>query len=631
MLAPAGAPAAEGDVGYQGPSSYGASSGPSGSKPESKLWWNDGYWWGSIFDTASRDFHIFKLDPLTQAWNDTGVTLDPRTNSRADTLWDGTHLYVASHVSSTSPAAGYPARLYRYSYDSGTDTYSPDRGFPVSISNHRTETLVIDKDSTGKLWATWVQDQKVYVNRTVAGDANWGTPFVLPVEGTTVTGDDISSLVAFEGNRIGVMWSNQSASGTGFYFAAHVDGAADATWEVSRAAVQGPGSADDHINLKSDRSGRVFAAIKTSYEAGTDPLVMLLVRDPGTGQWASHVVGVEDDEHTRPIVLLDETAGVVYVLATGPPCCTGGDILLKSSPIDSVAFSPGLGTVFIRDAASTRLNNVTSTKQSLGPTTGLVALATNDATRSYWHNNRSLGQAPPTADFAASPREGPPPLSVQFTDTSIGGPTSWAWDLDGDGSVDSTAQNPQFTYPGEGTYTVTLTAANAAGSDTETKVGYVRVASTATVTLSPLADARVEEAYPDKNFGASSALRLDGGTDPDMESYLQFTVSGLWGPVRSAKLRLYATTDTRDGPAAYSTGTGWSESGLTWSNRPARASGPHDDKGAIPANSWVEFDVTPLVTGDGTYSFLLATTSTDGISFYSREGAQKPQLVVTYG
>ena len=40
---------------------------------------------------------------------------------------------------------------------------------------------------------------------------------------------------------------------------------------------------------------------------------------------------------------------------------------------------------------------------------------------------------------------------------------------------------------------------------------------------------------------------------------------------------------------------------------PAPTSAATDDKGAIPANTWVEYDVTPFVTGNGTYSFRLAT------------------------
>jgi PKD repeat protein len=102
----------------------------------------------------------------------------------------------------------------------------------------------------------------------------------------------------------------------------------------------------------------------------------------------------------------------------------------------------------------------------------------------------------PTADFSASPTSGPAPLTVQFTDRSTGSPTSWAWDFQGDGIVDSTAQNPTFTYAGAGTYTVALTATNTLGGDSETKIGYITVSSgnapanTSPPTISPMAPER---------------------------------------------------------------------------------------------------------------------------------------------
>jgi PKD repeat protein len=80
---------------------------------------------------------------------------------------------------------------------------------------------------------------------------------------------------------------------------------------------------------------------------------------------------------------------------------------------------------------------------------------------------------PPVADFSGSPTSGYAPLDVNFTDLSTGAPTSWNWDF-GDGGT-STAQNPSYTYNDPGTYTVTLTATNAYGSDGETKTGYITV------------------------------------------------------------------------------------------------------------------------------------------------------------
>ncbi len=81
--------------------------------------------------------------------------------------------------------------------------------------------------------------------------------------------------------------------------------------------------------------------------------------------------------------------------------------------------------------------------------------------------------APPVANFAGSPASGSYPLTVNFTDLSTGAPTSWSWNF-GDGGT-STAQNPSHTYNSIGTYTVSMTATNAYGSDPETKTGYITV------------------------------------------------------------------------------------------------------------------------------------------------------------
>ena len=73
---------------------------------------------------------------------------------------------------------------------------------------------------------------------------------------------------------------------------------------------------------------------------------------------------------------------------------------------------------------------------------------------------------PPIASFIATPTSGRAPLSVRFTDTSKGYPTSWDWDF-GDGSWDpwqSTKQNPIHIFNSPGSYTTTLTASNSAGS-----------------------------------------------------------------------------------------------------------------------------------------------------------------------
>lgn len=81
----------------------------------------------------------------------------------------------------------------------------------------------------------------------------------------------------------------------------------------------------------------------------------------------------------------------------------------------------------------------------------------------------------PSADFSAIPISGKVPLTVQFTDFSTGTITGWAWDFQNDGIVDSTDQNPAFTYTNAGTYSVRLTVTGPAGVDSQVKTDYVTV------------------------------------------------------------------------------------------------------------------------------------------------------------
>jgi gliding motility-associated-like protein len=83
-----------------------------------------------------------------------------------------------------------------------------------------------------------------------------------------------------------------------------------------------------------------------------------------------------------------------------------------------------------------------------------------------------FGQTP-AANFTASPLSGCSPQVVNFQDLSTGNPTSWSWDF-GNGNT-SVLQNPTATYFIPGTYTVTLTATNATGSNTLTRTQYISV------------------------------------------------------------------------------------------------------------------------------------------------------------
>lgn len=421
-----GAPAAQADptVGYRD-MSYGTGGvqSPTAVKPQSKIWYTpDGTWWGILYDKASQDYHIFRLNRTTQSWVDTGTLVDGRNNSRTDALWDGTHLYVASAVTG-SASSDLNAYLKRYSYDPTTG-FTRDQGFDkeVKVASGGMEAIVLAKDSTGKLWVTFTQDNKVYINHSLDSDANWGVPQVLPVNGASnLTPDDISSIVSFDRGqappKIGVMWSNRTDDA--IYFSSHNDAAPDTSWSPATKVLQGPKSADDHINLRSvqaDPSGRVFAAIKTSYdELPNDPslpLVYLAVLKQD-GTFEKHVFSRVAENHTRPIVMIDSENRQLYMFATSE-ISPGDAIVYKKTPLDNINFQPGEGTTFIDDSDPNQtINNATSTKQTVNSRSDLVVLASTDTSRPtppvppiegfYYHNVLPINPVPVTPSDTTKP------------------------------------------------------------------------------------------------------------------------------------------------------------------------------------------------------------------------------------
>lgn len=154
-----------------------------------------------------------------------------------------------------------------------------------------------------------------------------------------------------------------------------------------------------------------------------------------------------------------------------------------------------------------------------------------------------------------------------------------------------------------------------------------------TLTFTPVADARVAQATPTTNYGAQTNLQAGAASGSAQNSYLRFTLSGITGSIQSVKLRVYCMTNaTNNGPAVYLADNNWAEtgtSGITWNTQPALLSGAFDNKGAISLSTWVEYNVTALVAGDGTYSFALVADGSDGVTFASREGTPQPEIVVT--
>jgi hypothetical protein len=464
------------DVGFRD-FSYGTGvTAPTGQKPQSKLWWTSGgTWWGVLWSTGANSWTIQRFDKSTGTWSDTGVRVDSRRTAGPDAFWTGSTLYVVSALKEGSTQTDARMLVARFSFDGSTWS---SLGAPVAVTNAKPETLVIDKDSTGTLWLTYAADngvggKSVYVAHTTSSETTWGTPYVLPVPGAdNLSADDISTLVAYGnsgGRYVGVLYSNQNDETLSF--ARHADGAGDAASDWQRFVLNsGPKIPDDHLNIKAlldDNSGRVFAVVKTSLndkspEVPSDPLIVLYTID-GTS-FSSSTVWTVGDDVTRAILVLDSEHQNVHIFGAAP-CCSGGTVYTKAAGYNAPGFAPGLGTPFIQLASDPKINNVTSTKQTVNSTSGLLVEASDDSTRFYVHNFLSLGgdTTPPDTSIDSGPSGTVTATTADFAFSSSEAGSRFECRLDA-GAWASCTSPKSYTSLAAGDHTFDVRATDAAGN-----------------------------------------------------------------------------------------------------------------------------------------------------------------------
>jgi hypothetical protein len=151
-----------------------------------------------------------------------------------------------------------------------------------------------------------------------------------------------------------------------------------------------------------------------------------------------------------------------------------------------------------------------------------------------------------------------------------------------------------------------------------------------TFTFAASADAYTLQSSPSKRFGTRTTLLVDGS--PPARTYLKFPVSGVSGKtVVSAVLRLYVVDPSDSGGRLHRvSSTSWSESNIRWSNQPAYNSAVISSIGAVATNTWYEVDVKSQITADGTISFALESSSSNGADYRAREAGTQwaPRLVI---
>ena len=382
---------------------------PTGDVAQSKLWLRDGVWWGLLLAEGTDEFRIHRFDWAGGRWIDTGTRVAAQASVQPDVLADGNALWVATGGAQPTPRRSIA--LTRFAFNPDAARYVPDPDFPVTIATERGSSLTLARDDSGRLWAAWIGEEGLMVNHTTGNQWSWGQPFtpLAPNAGA----DTAAVAIVSYGETVALIWSNQDVDSL---FMA-VPGLDDSeAWTESSLVIDGLHPEADHFSaavLEADAGPRLFIAVDTAIDEDPnsgpgDAQVVLVTIEPDRSSRQALVAQVSD-HLSRPIVLLDDENGVVYVVANSPQA--GGTVSYKASSVDNVAFAAGEGAPLIQIDGLATLTGATSTKQTLRSATGFLVLASDTAAGSYaWAAGRLPGAGSPDLTEVQDPSASDDPL-----------------------------------------------------------------------------------------------------------------------------------------------------------------------------------------------------------------------------
>lgn len=183
-----------------------------------------------------------------------------------------------------------------------------------------------------------------------------------------------------------------------------------------------------------------------------------------------------------------------------------------------------------------------------------------------------------------------------------------------------------------GTATIAVTAQD--GTTTRTYTVNFSLAAGGTYTIVASEDSYVVSTSPTANYNSTDNVYLQTARDTK-ETWLKFDLSGISGYVTAATLNVtgQSLAGTVQMYAYSTTDDSWSESGITWANKPTSArtlQSPTTILTTGMANKC--FDLLNLVKGttDGKITIVLVCNIASGAQIYSKDASSgKPYLQIT--
>ncbi|AKB29105.1 cell surface protein [Methanosarcina siciliae T4/M] len=529
---------------------------------------------GTIYFGNYDDYKVYALNSNgTQKW----MYTTGRQIESAPTIGSDGTIYIGSNDNNLY-ALNSDGTL-KWTYTAGSKIYSsPAIGFDGTIYVGSRDKKLYALNSDGTLKWTYTTGKYIY-----------GSP-VIGSDGTVYIGSRDNNLYALNSNGT-LKWMYETGSiygapaigtdGTlyvgnwdGYIYALNSDGTLKWTYKTGGSIYGSPaigsdgtlyiGSYDNKLYAFHDATAPVasFTAFSTSGDA---PLTVQFtdtsVNYPTSWAWDFDNDGMTDSTEQNPshtyvtpgtytINLTvtndageDSEISTDYITVTAPAVPVArfsANVTLGDVPL-AVAFtdeSTGNATSWAWDFDNDGMTDSTEQNPShtyVTPGTYTVNLTVANGAGSDDETNTdyiTVVLPPlPEADFSINATYGDAPLTVAFSDASTNSPTSWTWDFDNDGTIDATTQNPAYTYEQAGTYTVNLTASNAAGSDSEVKTDLITVTGKVDLTTT----ASLATTYPIYN-NTMQATILNEGAENAGAFNLTFRVNGINKTVNVAGL-----------------------------------------------------------------------------------------------
>jgi outer membrane protein assembly factor BamB len=171
----------------------------------------------------------------------------------------------------------------------------------------------------------------------------------------------------------------------------------------------------------------------------------------------------------------------------------------------------------------------------------------------------------------------------------------------------------------------------------ERTAGIEYLANRGRQTVIAAADAHVVAGTASKNYGPSTTFAVDGGNTEMNDSahslaFLRFPIQVPGTPLTTT-LRLFvpetAAAQSGDSGVIRLVEGAWEEATVNYSNMP-KPGAQVADLGKVDQGVWAERRLTVDLTGRQTLDLVIVPRSTDGATYESREGPNKPQLLIEY-